>query len=226
MWWVYVNFCVCVCVVSWCPFCDWNNPSDLCCSLIIRQTHVHLHVLCPNWYDLCVDMSRKTRSLHTDQNIYIFLCSTVILWLLLLLLAPSGEKSWSSTTTKFLSEVLQVESVASGQQTPPWQTVRPPCLCTRLKCPLAAFYHGSSDRRGASSVLANSLLILSHGAISTCVWIETTVSVTLRLSLRGQGEAHCHSLIRQPAHIPRECVCVWWRTPVSERQTEKERRGD
>lgn len=37
--------------------------------------------------------------------------------------------------------------------------------------------------------MANSLLILAQGPISPCVWFGTTVSVTLRPSLRGQGGA-------------------------------------
>lgn len=61
------------------------------------------------------------------------------------------------------------------------------------KSPLVASYYGSSDQSRAAlqrtSVLANSLLILAQGPISTCVWFGTTVSVTLRLSLRGQGGA-------------------------------------
>lgn len=51
--------------------------------------------------------------------------------------------------------------------------------------------HQIRAKRGLhrTSVLANSLLILSHRPISTCVWFGTTVSVTLCLSLRGQGGA-------------------------------------
>lgn len=59
--------------------------------------------------------------------------------------------------------------------------------------PLVASHYGSSGQSRTAlhrtSVLANSLLILLHGPISTCVWFGTTVSVTLCLSLRGQGEA-------------------------------------
>lgn len=89
----------------------------------------------------------------------------------------------------------------------------------RLKSPLTAFYYGSSDQSWEAlhrtSVLANSLLILAHGPISTCVWFGTTVSVTLRLSLRGQGGAPA-TLLSGREHTHKECV--GWREMGSERR--------
>lgn len=84
---------------------------------------------------------------------------------------------------------------------------RPPQLCAHPKPPLVASYHGSSDRSREAlqrtSVVANSLLILAQGPISPCVWFGTTVSVTLRPSLRGQGGAPA-TLLSAKEHTHKE----------------------
>lgn len=58
-----------------------------------------------------------------------------------------------------------------------------------LTAPLAAAELSSPPYDHTTSLLANSLLILLRRPISTCVWFWTTVSVTLRPSLVGQGGA-------------------------------------
>lgn len=101
----------------------------------------------------------------------------------------------------------------------PLQPWSPLCLRTHLKSTLLAFYHGSSDQSWAAlhrtSVLANSLLILTHRPIFTCVWFETTVSVMLRFSLRGQGGAPA-TFLSGREHTHKECV--GWREMGSVRR--------
>lgn len=107
----------------------------------------------------------------------------------------------------------------------PLQPCSPLCLCSHLECPLTAFYYGSSDQSWEdlhrTSVVANSLLILSHRPISTCVWFGTTVSVTLGLSLRGQGGAPA-TLLSGREHTHKECV--GWREMGS--VTSLQRKGE
>lgn len=87
------------------------------------------------------------------------------------------------------------------------------------KSPLVASYYGSSDQHWATlhttSILANALLILVHGPISTCVWFGTTVSVMVRLFLRGQ-EGTFASLLSGRKHTDNKWV--GWRQMWSERR--------
>lgn len=134
--------------------------------------------------------------------------------------------------TELFEETLQFEWVTTGEQILPLQPSSPLCLCAHCKSPLVASYYGSSDQScealHRTGTLANSLLILAHGPISTRVWFGTTVSVTLRLSLRGQGGAPA-TLLSGRKHTHKECA-GWremgsekWEESITRLQTKEER---